>query len=475
MGEQWRWLGPDGLEHAGSVDELRQLLYSGRLAWTTNVWRAGFPGWVPASSVTELGAPAQAQPFAVEDEGPTLRENPKPEAPAPAVAPPRKQGAAGLIFTLAGAIGGAVVLGAIGGFGAYANAAAKKIPDVPVSLGSASGDATAGSAAPTAAHMTLSCRAAPPKQLAKQVLGKVPLEVVEAGQGKLAIGFAESKGRARAMLLTVADLATGPVKSEDSDAPITGVVPIVSGDDLELHIDADKKDLHAAKTVHGGKRFTLGSTSDGIVKQEGDGAPSVVWRGSEGEVTVPRVGTLAGLGHFIAFRRGGQGGKIEAGWLEMDGDKKSELVAPKIEASAVGTPSAAVSPAGVLLLAAGRGDAKAPWRVFAGSSDPGAVPEALAPLELGDPAISRISPSAASLGRGHWLLQWTEGAEDAHVVRVVPLDGKLAPMGEPVTVSAPGADAGQGVIHATGESSVSLFLVSSGDSHELWGAALTCK
>jgi hypothetical protein len=365
------------------------------------------------------------------------------------------------------------VLASIAGLGAYANNAAKKIQDVPMEpLGGAS--ASAQPAAP-AAPQKLACHAAPAKELAKPVFGKVPLEVVEAGEGKIAIGFAASKDKAHALIVSLDDLEKGAAKAEDSDAPIAGVVPVVKGGDLEIEVDADKKDLHAAKTVSGEKPFTLGSTHDGIVKKDGNGAPETIWAGGEGDVTVPRVETLEGAGHFVAFRRGGQSGKLEAGWLEPDGDKKTDLVSPKLDATSVGTPSAAVSKEGVILLAAGRNDAKAPWHIFAGHSEPGAVPSELKQLELGDAATSRISPTAASLGHGQWLLQWTEGAEDAHVVRVVPLDDKLTPMSEPVTVSAQGADSGQGLIYSSGKSSVALYLVSTGDSHELWGSVVTCQ
>lgn len=485
---QWRWVAADGSEQTGDTEALRDALRSGRAAWSTSVWRAGLPGWQPASTLPELAEGA----FVVEDDAPTVKDNPIPEAPpgaeepwaqapapqpaqpvqlataAPRPAPQKKSG--GWITTLLGALGGAVVLGAVAGLGAYAKHAADKIPEAPASaLASASGEAP--SAAPDAGP---GCRAAPAKRLAKPVLGRVPLEITEAGEGKIAIGFAESKNKARALLLSVADLAELSSKSADSEAPISGAVAALAGGELKLEVDEDTDELRAAKTVLGDKPFTLGATREGIVKKDTAGQAEVVWRDAEGELTVPRVETLAGAGHLVVFRRGGLGGRVQAGWLELDGAKKTPLSSPVAAANALGTPAAAVSERGVIVLAAGRKDTAAPWQIFAGHSGPGSVPESLSPLDLGDAAQSRISPTAARAADGRWLLQWTEGGEGSHFVRVMQLDEELAPIGEPTTVSPATADAGQGQIASVGPVAVSLFLVSSEGTHELWGSTVKC-
>ena len=90
------------------------------------------------------------------------------------------------------------------------------------------------------------------------------------------------------------------------------------------------------------------------------------------------------------------------------------------------------------------------------------------------PGSEAISPAAAGAG-DRWVLQWTEGTTGQHDVRIQTLDSTLAPVGDPVTVSPRGANAGQGVVWVHGERGVSLFLVTNGRSHELWGAALKCQ
>jgi hypothetical protein len=49
-------------QQSGPIDaaELRQLILSGQLAASELVWKDGMPGWVPASTISELGGNAAA-------------------------------------------------------------------------------------------------------------------------------------------------------------------------------------------------------------------------------------------------------------------------------------------------------------------------------------------------------------------------------------------------------------------------------
>ena len=109
-----------------------------------------------------------------------------------------------------------------------------------------------------------------------------------------------------------------------------------------------------------------------------------------------------------------------------------------------------------------------------GKAKLGRVPERLTAIPLGD-SSARIAPAAAALRDRGWLLQWTERVASGHVVKVRVVDDELAPVGDAVSVSPQGADAGQGRVWVEGDRAVSFFLVSTGESHELWAAPISCK
>jgi hypothetical protein len=113
--------------------------------------------------------------------------------------------------------------------------------------------------------------------------------------------------------------------------------------------------------------------------------------------------------------------------------------------------------------------------IAAGTAKNGSVPESLAPLSLGDTSSPSISPSAASLPNDQWIVQWTTGPSDAHVVHVALFDASLKRTLAPIVVSAPDSDAGQGVIWSNGTDIVSFYLVAAEKTHELWAARVKCE
>jgi hypothetical protein len=90
-------------------------------------------------------------------------------------------------------------------------------------------------------------------------------------------------------------------------------------------------------------------------------------------------------------------------------------------------------------------------------------------------AGSLISPVAAGLPGGHWLLQWTEANAGSYQVRVQVLGPDLRGIGQPTTVSPSGLNAGQGALWTSADRAVALFVVSQGQTREIWGATLKCR
>ena len=86
-----------------------------------------------------------------------------------------------------------------------------------------------------------------------------------------------------------------------------------------------------------------------------------------------------------------------------------------------------------------------------------------------------ISPIAAGLPDGRWLVQWTEGASGNRRVRAQVLGANLEPVSDAMNLSQETVNAGGGALWAAGQTLVSLFLIRNGAGHELWGASLQCE
>jgi hypothetical protein len=213
---------------------------------------------------------------------------------------------------------------------------------------------------------------------------------------------------------------------------------------------------------------------------------SVIWPGKSPNptITTPRVATVPGVGHAVVFRHGGQEGKVLAGWLHEDGTSLAGLKAVKTDAALAGTPAIAANDAKVLVAFASKQAAADPWRVELATADFGALPERASVFQppAGGPGGEIISPSSDGLAGGRFLLQWTEGSAGNRAVRVQVMTGDLVTQGDPITLSSPDQNAGQGVLFVQkppqqkeAVTALAMFLVKRETTHELWGATLKCR
>ena len=492
MSDEWRWIGSDGFEYSGGLERLGAALGSGELEAGTLVWRAGLDDWKPAWELPELAAhiapapelrtpaPIGISADSVVVASPSGRMHAlSPPARAAAEPPERpplaKPRRTFWLRALPGAFVGVLVLGAIAVVGWYAGSRGKKDGAAgpgPALSASAPGSASAVDATAPAHQRCFTHRTKP---LEKKVVSKIPI-VVSASptRDSLMVGLAATRQVARAVTIDTETLAVRDSIEERAVKPIVGVVPLAGGGEARLAVDVNDPRIRLARTIEAEKPFEIGLTKDGFSRLDADGELHTLWPGSAGEEsTVPRVDGSAELGHLVTVRRGGRRGTLHAGWLGPSGARRSDLANIDVEASELGTPTAAVGGSGVLLAVAARARADAPWDVLVGTADPAKLPKTLRPL-AGGGKRPRMSPAAAALAGGQWALQWTERTESGHEVRVQILDASLEPLTEPVTVSPEGSSSGQGEIWARADRIVSLFLVVTQSGHELWGSIVTC-
>jgi hypothetical protein len=347
--------------------------------------------------------------------------------------------------------------------------------------GSKKEEAVAPSAASSVAPPLAGCtveRAA--TRLAESAYVSVPLVVATTPDGtRAAVGFSAAKDRAIGITVDRATLAVEQAFQEAvPDTAILGVVPLVRSGQLEFAVDPPQAKLMFTRTIDAPKRFSIGVTNDGLSRAIGMSI-DVLWPGKSDKptITTPRVASAPGIGHVVAFRHGGQEGKVLVGWLNDDGTKQSELKAVSTDATLLGTPAVALNEHMTLLAYSAKKEATDPWHLELSSFAAGQLPErgTAVPIPPGGPGTEAISPSIEGLDRGRFLLQWTEGSAGNRAVRVQVLARDLVPIGEAITLSTPDQNAGQGALWVQGPGGLALFLVKKESSHELWGASLRCR
>jgi hypothetical protein len=225
------------------------------------------------------------------------------------------------------------------------------------------------------------------------------------------------------------------------------------------------------------KRFSIGVAEEGFSRRVGQDV-TAIWPGKSENpaITTPRVVRVPSKGYAIAFRHGGQEGKVLTGYLTAEGEKASDLKAIETDATLVGTPSVATNDRSVLIAFAAKKTAEDPFSAVLSAVENGALPERATPFVVpaGGPGGEVISPSAEGLSSGRFLLQWTEGSAGNRAVRVQVISSDLVPVGDPITLSNQDQNAGQGALWVNGDRALALFLVKNESAHELWGAGLKC-
>jgi hypothetical protein len=307
-------------------------------------------------------------------------------------------------------------------------------------------------------------------------LGVPPYVAAVPGSSRAAIGFAATRTLAEGITLDLKNLNAAIVFRQAGAVPLIGVVPMASQRALRFAADREGGSFGNPRTVDASPPFILGLTREGI-SISSRGEPRVVWPGEGDEpITEIRAATVPGVGHILTFRRGGQAGRVVAGWLGPTGEKTSALETVESPGRFVGTPVVAANEREGLVAFANRASPDDYWALALATAPHGQVPRRARRFSTppGGHGAGAISPAVAGLHNGRWLLQWTEGGSGQHHVRAQTLDADLVAVGDPIAISPNEANAGQGVVWVNGETALSLFLVTQGNNTELWGATLRC-
>jgi hypothetical protein len=289
----------------------------------------------------------------------------------------------------------------------------------------------------------------------------------------VAIAFASDESTAIGIVIDPTTLAAQD-KQPQLGRPVLSTVVLPSG---EFAVVRDDFPMVSATAVAAPTPFVLGQLERHVARAHLERPrPVLEWR-NVGTITPPSVASVGSTGYVVTFRAGGATGKVLFGRLDENGKAAGKLDTVTREDALVGTPTVAASATGALIAFAARPDDQAKWSLALARVAPNEAPSAAVRFEVpaGGPGGNVMSPAIAALESGRWLLQWTEGETGAYRVRTGLYATDLTPIGEPVTVSPEGLNAGQGSALATRDGALLVFVGAGSTTDELWAVSLRCQ
>ncbi|MCA9590819.1 MAG: hypothetical protein KC657_36225, partial [Myxococcales bacterium] len=310
--------------------------------------------------------------------------------------------------------------------------------------------------------------AGPSHVVAPRAMVSGGLEAYEYDPG-LALGFAPTAREGMIALLDPMTLAATSTARGRGLGDVRRVVALPVAGKLTAVVDSDRR----ADRL-GGRRTVVLSPPIDVGVAEG----SLVWAphrkdtyaklfalGGEGPVESLAVAPLAGehKGIGVAFRRGnaiwvgvakGEGGSFTAdGGLHRIAGLGTK----------VGSPTIAASGDRLMIAFADRAAGTEPWQVRTVMMQVGKAPGEAAPFALPDGGlgVQAMSPAAAGMTRGRFLLAWTEGPVSGHQVRAITINPDGSTSGAPLSISAQGINAGApaAVVSQSGRGVVAFLAV----------------
>lgn len=316
-----------------------------------------------------------------------------------------------------------------------------------------------------------------PAMWAPQASRTIPFDAVATRGGSVAVGYARD---ARQAMGIEVDLSSGEVRARLDDKAkeeIERVVP-TSGVEFRVARAGAGGALSSPIDVPATPPFAVGLAEGAIaLASPPEGASQPLWplpgkeSGDEG-LGAASVRPAGDTGFTLVFRRSGT---IWGGFIGAD-RKARELVKVEGSSGAVGKPASAWNGREVAVIFADRPEAAGHYEIRIGHAPAGKIPTATAviPLPHGGPGGDAFAPEIAGLADGRWLLMWTEGGAGARAVRAQTLAPDFHPLGDPIALSPPAGNYGQGVIGVVGDRAATVFLSKGSSSYELWGAVLQC-
>ncbi|MDC3953801.1 GYF domain-containing protein [Polyangium jinanense] len=314
-----------------------------------------------------------------------------------------------------------------------------------------------------------------PVRWAPVVSNKIPFELLPLPSGNISIGYAKSSDEAVGIEVTPSSGQVNEGFVEKVSGEIDRVAP--TGTDKGYFVAAKESSgtLKSIVQVPASTPFFLGVAEGNLATADRvDAAPQSLWpiAGSD-PLDAARVVITDDKGYALSFRRDGA---VMGGFIGPDHKPIGELVKVAGSGGQVGKPMSGWNGREVAILFADRETEGSPWKIRLGHAQAGAIPSSTQVIELpaGGPGGDAFAPGIAGLPDGRWVLIWTEGSAGARAVRAQTLGPDFVPVGDPIALSPPAGNFGQGMAAVAGAYVTTVFLQRGKSSYELWGGVLQC-
>lgn len=314
-----------------------------------------------------------------------------------------------------------------------------------------------------------------PVRWAPVVSNKIPFELLPLPSGNVSIGYAKSSDEAVGIEVTPSSGQVNEGFVEKVSGEIDRVAP--TGTDKGYFIAAKESSgtLKSIVQVPASTPFFLGVAEGNLATADRvDAAPQTLWpiAGSD-PLDAARVVVADDKGYALSFRRDGA---VMGGFIGPDRKPIGELVKVAGSGGQVGKPMSGWNGREVAILFADRETEESPWKIRLGHAPAGSIPSSTQVIELpaGGPGGDAFAPGIAGLPDGRWVLIWTEGSAGARAVRAQTLGPDFVPVGDPIALSPPAGNFGQGMAAVAGAYVTAVFLQRGKSSYELWGGVLQC-
>ena len=312
-----------------------------------------------------------------------------------------------------------------------------------------------------------------PVRWAPAVSQKIPFELLPTAAGTIAIGYAKNSEDAIGIEVTPSNGQVSEAFVEKASGDIERVTPTGTDKGFFVATAEAKGPLRSLVQVPASTPFFVGMTEGGLATADApDAAPTPLWPVA-GNLEATRVIVAGDKGFVLTFRREGA---IWGGFIGPDRKPVGEIVKVEGAGGQVGKPFSGWNGRELAITFAERPDDDSPWKIRMGHAPAGTIPTATEIIELpaGGPGGDANAPGITGLPDGRWLLIWTEGSAGAKAVRAQTLGPDFAPVGDPIALSPPAGNFGQGVLGVAGGYVTAVFLSKGKSSYELWGGILQC-
>ncbi len=313
-----------------------------------------------------------------------------------------------------------------------------------------------------------------PVMWAPRVSKSIPFDVAASGEGAIAVGYAKDTREAVGIEVSI---ATGEIQPRDDDKADDDIEHVFLSPTHTIQVTraGGSTTLKGPLSVPAATPFWVGLGDSAIVAAPAlDATPAPLWPLSGDEALgAASVRAAGNQGFLLTYRRDGA---IWSGQVREDHKPVGDLIKVQGSGGAVGKPASGWNGREIALIFADRPDEDGHYEMRIGHAAPGVLPASttVLPMPKGGPGGDAFAPDIAGLPDGRWLLVWTEGAAGSRTVRAQTLTPDFAPLGDPIALSPPAGNFGQGVIGVAGVYAATVFLSKGASSYELWGAVLQC-